>query len=327
MYLPASASIAGNHPELHAEIEAVDEMLYEIGGHPIRPDVVADNLDIDAATLTRVLRLYGTAQVLREEQRRYCRHCESLIDGGYTFCDVCDTRFETLAPEQHQVFVVIEPILREDYRESEHDPAVVRLLIVTGSLGTANETQLNVGDERHRIQQALTAGSNKRLFLADDIIVGANATQLTNGYRQNPTILHFIGHGTQRTLSLVELRGTMTQTQPLSGEQLHTILAQYPNRVLLCVMNACHSDTIARHLVQDRVVDVAIGWNGQPSDDVAIRFVEQFYGHLSYGLTIRQSFTLAKAAVWRNGATAVPQLVAADGVDMAAYRLPPVGET
>jgi hypothetical protein len=322
MYLPASASIASKHPELAEAIEAVDAVLYDIGDHPILPTVMADNLDVDEGTLRRILRQYEVAQVVRQENRWYCSRCNELVDENRDYCDLCDTRFETLRPEKALVFVVCEPILRVEFGSSTETPVEVCVLFVAGDRGGANENQVNIPDEWRDVKAALKAGPNAQFFQAADIIIGANVADLGNAYQQNPTVLHVAGHGNGRSLSLLERRGSTVSSKPLPQEQLRDILANYPERVLLCLLNACDSEAIADHLAKNNVVDIAIGWKGQPSDAIAIAFAKQFYGHLTHGLTIRQAFGLASATTCRPDSSVFPSLFAADGVDLTSYRLP-----
>src|SRR5688572_5051602 len=114
MFLPESAAIAAKHCEIVEVIEQIDQLIYDIGDHPIRPDVVADSLDVDERLLTRVLRLYSKEQVVREEERTYCSRCDSLVLDKDGCCDNCEVAFTVAQPRRIMVFTIVEPILRQD---------------------------------------------------------------------------------------------------------------------------------------------------------------------------------------------------------------------
>src|SRR5580704_13251109 len=103
MFLPASDAIAARHPELMEAIEAIDGLIYDIGDYPIRPTVVADNLDLDVGLLTRVLRLYAKEQVVQEEDRFYCSNCDCMVSDENQSCDICETNFTLVKPENTRV--------------------------------------------------------------------------------------------------------------------------------------------------------------------------------------------------------------------------------
>lgn len=95
MYFRKSADIAKAHLTLANAVEQVDDLIYTIGDHPIRPDHVSDHLSIDENLLRRILGLYVAAGILRREPRRYCSVCDLLIDeqDDQYECENCDTNF------------------------------------------------------------------------------------------------------------------------------------------------------------------------------------------------------------------------------------------
>lgn len=322
MYLPASASIASRHAELTDEITAVDAMLYDIGDHPIQVTQTADALDLEENILWRILREYEAENAVRQEQRLFCAKCDALVDERRDYCDVCDTRFDTLRPEKVSTFEVSEPIARVNFSNSPEPPEEVRVVMLAGERGGSNEIQISIPDERRNVAAALKSGLNSQFFHFVHFGPGATADDLASAYQHNPTVLHLVGHGNSRTLSLLERRGTTVTPRPIAQEQLSEVLLNYPCRILLCLLNACDSHTIASHLASCNAVDIAIGWSGQPPDAVALAFAKQFYEHLSQGLLVRQAFGLASATACRPNITAVPRLISAEGIDLNTYRLP-----
>ena len=60
MYFRKSVDIAKAHKALAAYIEDIDSIIYAHGDHPLRADVLADQLGIDEPLLLRILQLYAS---------------------------------------------------------------------------------------------------------------------------------------------------------------------------------------------------------------------------------------------------------------------------
>ena len=66
--------------------------------------------------------------------------------------------------------------------------------------------------------------------------------------------------------------------------------------IVLCVLNACDSDGMARELVEDGVVGNAVGWPGMVLDSQAIAFSRALYGALGDGRSIVDAVAAATQA-------------------------------
>jgi len=100
VFFRKSVDIAKAHQTLADIIEQVDELIYTIGDHPIRPDQASDSIGVDETQLNRILSLYSD-DVLRRESRRYCGDCDLLIDesGSPNECDNCEAKFKHIPPQ------------------------------------------------------------------------------------------------------------------------------------------------------------------------------------------------------------------------------------
>jgi len=128
-------------------------------------------------------------------------------------------------------------------------------------------------------------------FFTTDLTLSPYA--IVAAYRDRPAILHFAGHGDDRSLSLILDQGLVASQTPVIAEQLATILGAFPNRIRLCVLNTCASASVAQHIVDAHVVDAAVGWPTQLADATAIAFSGALYRCLGDGLALSQSVTLA----------------------------------
>lgn len=167
------------------------------------------------------------------------------------------------------------------------------ILFVAGDRGGGQRNQIQIPREFDSVKEAIRGCDHREAFNLANPILAATHQKLVAAYRDRPAILHFAGHGDDRSLSFISDQGLLVSHTPVIAEQLATILSNFPDRVHLCVLNTCDSATVAQHIVNARVVDAAIGWPAKLSDTVAIAFSRVLYGSLGDGLTLSQSVTLA----------------------------------
>jgi hypothetical protein len=174
--------------------------------------------------------------------------------------------------------------------------AAVTILFVAGDRGGANQFQIPIPREFTAIDNALRSSEHRAAFQLANPILAATHQQLALAYRHQPAILHFAGHGDERSLSLLVDQDLLVSTAPVFAEKLAEVLLNFPRRVRLCVLNTCESAGIAEYLVSANAVDAAIGWTGKLADVSAREFCSTFYGALGDGLALKASTDLAAAS-------------------------------
>ncbi len=186
------------------------------------------------------------------------------------------------------------------------------ILFVAGDRGGSQRNQLQIPREFASIQEALRSSKHRDAFLVAPPILAATRQTLVEAYRHRPLILHFSGHGDNRSLSFIFDQGLVVNQTQIFAEQLAAILRNFPNPVRLCVLNTCESAAIARHLVDERVVEAAVGWPAKLADATAITFCKTLYECLGDGLALSNSVNLATQSC---GANEAPIVCTAEGVD------------
>jgi hypothetical protein len=322
VFLPKSAAIAEEHRTIASHIALVDELIYAIGDFPIRVDQMCDNVGIQPIQFQRILMLYVAAGVLRKDRRRYCSQCESLIeDDGDEECDNCEATFKKQQPDVFDVFIPVDPVMRVD-PEADSDgeeEIAIRIQFVAGDRGGGQRNQLQTPKEHRAIRDAIQSATYRDYFPALDAIHAASLEQLGALYTVNATVIHFGGHGDDRSLSFVLDQELLAQTVPVTADQLVAILREFPQRIRLCVFNTCNSAQIALDIVAAGAVDFAIGWRGRVPDAVAISFAEQLYRHIANGLSLGQAFALAEACSPTGNVSVSAVLAVADGLNARNY--------
>lgn len=169
----------------------------------------------------------------------------------------------------------------------------VRVLFIAGDRGGGQRNQIQPSRELDSITEAILGSDHRKAFKLLLPIQAVTRQKFVEAYREQPAILHFAGHGDDRSLSFILDEGLLVNTTPLLTEHLAAIISSFPNRIRLCVLNTCYSAAVTEHLVTADIVDAAIGWPSKLDDATAIAFSRTLYRNLGNGLTLAQSITLA----------------------------------
>lgn len=318
MYFPKSADIANAHPTLAGIVEQVDAVIYEQGADPIRVDDAAGVLSVDPDTLKRILLQFVQVGLLRREERQYCSNCECLVEDvdSSRECDNCEANLAKHPPDVVEVFSVVEPIrINVDDSDSNDEREEWRIVFVGGDRGGGAKAQLQLPKELRRIKEAIQLSTNRDLLRVADSVFSASLQELATLYTESPRIVHFGGHGDDRSLVLIRDRELIAEPVAITSERLAKIFGNYTSRVAVCVLNVCESDGIAKHLISEEVVDFAIGWKGQVPDAAAITFSEQLYRHIGNGLSLFQAFTFGEQCAIPDHAAFSVHLMSKSGCD------------
>jgi hypothetical protein len=132
--------------------------------------------------------------------------------------------------------------------------------------------ELELRGVKHRDQITLSARHAAR---PDDLLRYVREEQ--------PTIIHFSGHGSAKGIVLRTDDGGCTE---VSGQSLRRFLDG--RGVDLLVLNACYSRAQADHVAS--AVTAVVGTTSAVGDDAARRFTVAFYRTLGNGLSIREAF-------------------------------------
>lgn len=130
-----------------------------------------------------------------------------------------------------------------------------------------------------------------------------------------PHILHFSGHGAAHSGILLE--GEATGERLVDAGAVVDLVGTLKENIRLIVLNACHTEPLARALVSH--VDCAVGMQRAISDDASVEFATAFYQAIGFGRSVGVAFNLGLSALrLRNIAdVGTPRLVSRDGLDPA----------
>jgi hypothetical protein len=128
-----------------------------------------------------------------------------------------------------------------------------------------------------------------------------------------PRVVHFSGHGSDQ--DEIVFQDNQGQTKLVSKEAIVETMAAASGEIRLVFFNTCYSHNQAEAVVKH--VPAAIGMTTSIGDTAARVFAAQFYSAIGFGLSVKQAFDQAKAALMLEGISEedTPELFVADGVD------------
>jgi len=161
------------------------------------------------------------------------------------------------------------------------------------SANPKNTDKLRLDEEVREIQTALRRAKNRSQFE----IVTELALRVDDLHRilleQEPTIVHFSGHGAgSHGLALENNSGKM---QLVSTESLARLFGLFQNKIECVFLNACYSE--AQALAIHQHIDYVIGMNQTIGDKAAIKFAIGFYDALGAGSSYKDCFEFGCALI------------------------------
>lgn len=163
---------------------------------------------------------------------------------------------------------------------------------------------LHVGRELRGIRDRLQAGVFRDRLRVSEVELAVRIDQLEERVRRSDAgILHFSGHGTRDgALQFEDAQGGPQEVPATGFVRLLRLInddREPGRRIVLVVLNACHSAALAQALVagDDPVVPVAIGTTEAIHDEAAIAFAEGFYSALADGKNLNYAFEAGRLRV------------------------------
>lgn len=267
-----------------------------------------------AFSVKEALRNYHSVFNSAANPRSFECHFEvEVLNGDVKVPSVLPDGIYTLGPTKQS------SLLLDDTGDAQHDvekSSRVTILFVAGDRGGGQHNQIQIPREIESIKEAIQGSQRREAFSLAHPLLAATHAKLVAAYRDQPVILHFAGHGDDRSLSFISDQGLLVSQIPIIAEQLTTILSNFPNRVRLCVFNTCDSASVAKYLADAHAVEAAIGWPAKVDDAVAIAFSRALYGRLGDGLALLQSMTLASESY---GSGLKPVLYTGAGINPGVF--------
>jgi CheY-like chemotaxis protein len=131
-----------------------------------------------------------------------------------------------------------------------------------------------------------------------------------------PKILHFSGHGNEKSALLFKNENT-GQIEEVPSSALVKLFKVLGKEINLVFLNACYSEKQARAIAEH--VDCVIGMSTAISDIAALEFGSTFYSSLGFGKSVEDAFDLAlvQLELLSLPENSTPKLIVKEGIDPA----------
>ncbi len=144
---------------------------------------------------------------------------------------------------------------------------------------------LRLDKEIRSIEEAIRRATNRDLFEIKIRTAVRSADIRRAIAEEEPSIVHFCGHGLEDGSLLLEDDGG--NDKPVAPSGLASLFKLHANYVKCVLLNACHSEKPAMAISQ--YIDYAIGMNNPIQDGAAIEFAKGFYDGLGYKISNNQN--------------------------------------
>ncbi|MEZ4382305.1 MAG: CHAT domain-containing protein [Nannocystaceae bacterium] len=188
----------------------------------------------------------------------------------------------------------------------------LRVLLVSASPESA---------ERLRVDQEFRGVADSIRGARDQVVVhhvlAARLEDLRTALLEHkPHVLHLSCHGEADGTLRLEAGDGEDEPQAVAPERLARLLGALGDGLRLVVVNACHSEVVARSLLA--AVPLVVGVRGVLLDSAAVSFARGFYEALAYGRPVEDAFNAALAGL--SAGEGGPQLLPTRAEDSAGRR-------
>lgn len=184
----------------------------------------------------------------------------------------------------------ITPDLNIMFRQAADLPGKLKnMKVLFLAANPLNEVRLKTDREANDLKAQLAAVRDPTTKINIEHAWATRVDQIQMEILNNqPNIIHFSGHGDTNVLVFEDSKG---EAVDVSGDALAQLIGLVGS-VRCVVLNCCFSDSISRLILPH--VEAVIGCDDSIADDAAIMFTRAFYRALSHGVTLQQSFNLAR---------------------------------
>lgn len=174
-------------------------------------------------------------------------------------------------------------------------PEKITVLFMASS--SIDQHYLRLDEEAREIEEMIRKSEHRDsvTFVTKWAVRSQDVLQAIN--EENPTIVHFSGHGTKE--DEIVLQNPNGKAKLVTKEAIVSTMMTASDTIKLVFFNTCFSYGQAQSVVEH--VDAAIGMNTSIEDDTARVFAAQFYSSIGFGLSLKKAFQQAKARLMLEG--------------------------
>lgn len=173
---------------------------------------------------------------------------------------------------------------------------VIRILFLGAS--PINEVRLRLDEELRDIENGLKAATLREQFELKSKWAVTTKTLQESMLEENPTIVHFSGHG---DTSGIAVEDTLGNSKTIDNDAIGSLFKLFSETTKCVVLNSCYSESQAREI--SKHIPYVIGMKSSVNDRTAIAFAVGFYLALGAGKDIEFAFNMGTVAIKLEGIT------------------------
>jgi len=185
-------------------------------------------------------------------------------------------------------------ILQGKLNEEQSIGDIIKILFLGAS--PINEVRLRIDEEQRDIEKGLRLATLRDQFELKSQWAVTTITLQQAILDDNPTIVHFSGHGDTKGISVEDSLGN---SKLIENDAIGSLFELFSDNIKCVVLNSCYSESQAIEIAKH--IPYVIGMKSSVYDKAAISFAVGFYTALGAGKDIPFAFKMGVVAVKLEG--------------------------
>ncbi len=185
-------------------------------------------------------------------------------------------------------------ILQEKLAEKQNVGDIIKILFLGAS--PIDEVRLRIDQELRDIETGLKVATLRDQFELKSQWAITSKTLQQAMLDEQPTIVHFSGHGDTKGIAVEDLLGN---SKLIDNSAIGSLFELFSDKIKCVVLNSCYSESQASEIAKH--VPYVIGMKNSVNDVAAIAFSVGFYTALGAGKDIPFAFKMGTVAVKLEG--------------------------
>lgn len=246
---------------------------------------------IDSKITKKEKEIFEEERKLSRESERDQKKNEQIEKKRIQVSELQTKKFNDMLGKHSKLHAETEQILDD----LQHVPEKINVLFMASN--PINELALRLDEEARAIGEMIKKSEHRDsvFFVTKWAVRPLDVLQAIN--EENPTIIHFSGHGSEEDELVFQNSHGMSKL--VSKEAIVQTMMSSSDTIRLVFFNTCFSYGQAKAIVEH--VDAAIGMNTSIGDEAARVFAAQFYSSIGFGLSLLKAFEQAKGALMLEG--------------------------
>lgn len=185
-------------------------------------------------------------------------------------------------------------ILHNKLNDKQNIGDIIKILFLGAS--PIDEVRLRIDEEQRDIENGLRLATLRDQFELKSQWAITTKTLQQAMLDENPTIVHFSGHGDTKGIAVEDSLGN---SKLIENEAIGSLFELFSDNIKCVVLNSCYSESQALEIAKH--IPYVIGMKNSVNDKAAIAFAVGFYTALGAGKDIDFAYKMGTVAIKLEG--------------------------